>query len=135
MRSSCLSELAPAAYSLVAQNPTVRQMTGGRVFDGDSAIEVPFPYVVLGEWTETEEDIHTSLHRQATCMIHVWSTYEGSKEVRLLADAVVEALSGKSFPMTRWHVSRCSLDNLQVFSDTNGSRHATVRMRFMVQNK
>lgn len=135
MRSSCLEELAPAMYRLVALHPVVKQVTGGRVFDGDSPIEVPFPYVVLGEWTETGEDIHNSLHRTVTCVVHVWSTYEGSREARALANAVSDALVGKSFPMDNWHVSRCYLDNAQVFTDVNGSRHAAVRYRLAVQSK
>lgn len=135
MRSSCLAELAPASYKLVAQHQTVRQLAGGRVFDGDSPIEVPFPYVVLGEWTETGEDIHTSAHRQVTCVVHVWSTYEGTKEARVLVNAVTDALVGKAFPMENWHVSRCAFDNAQVFTDVNSSRHAAIRYRYMVQSK
>lgn len=135
MRSSCLEELEPVVYQLVSTHPTVRQATGGRVFDGESAVEVPFPYVVIGEWTETGEDIHTSLHRGVTCVIHIWSTYEGSREARMLANAVSDALVGKSFPMANWHVSRCHLDNVQLFNDVNGSRHGAIRYRFAVQSK
>lgn len=52
----------------------------------------PYPYVVMGECTETPDNEHNQYGSETTHMIHVWTEYEGFSQGLLIADEITQLL-------------------------------------------
>lgn len=55
------------------------------------------PYIVLGQLQSLEGRLLSGQERRWALDIHIWSSYEGRKEVVEIADAIIAALSPELF--------------------------------------
>jgi len=90
--------LQQAAFAVLATSDAVRDIAGERVFDA-----VPrgaaFPYIVVGDGSETDGATATEPGSEHVLAVHVWSRAGGHKQSKLAAAAVREALDGASLAL------------------------------------
>ncbi|MFE2017596.1 DUF3168 domain-containing protein [Streptomyces sp. NPDC059499] len=96
----------------------------------------PFPYVVVGEATETPDNAHDRYGRQTTVTLHVWSQYHGYAQAHQIADRVTALLDhqpltviGLTHIVTRYEFSQTLTD-----PETPGNiRHVVLRYRIITE--
>ena len=87
--------LQQAIYATLCASDAVKDAVGDppRVYDA-----VPrgsaFPYIVVGDDSESDWSTATDSGSQHALTIHVWSRAPGRREARLAAQAVLDALDG-----------------------------------------
>jgi hypothetical protein len=85
--------LQQAVFATMSTSEAVRDIAGERVFDA-----VPrgaaFPYIVVGDASETNASTATEEASEHSLEIRVWSRGGGTREIKLVAEAVREALDG-----------------------------------------
>jgi hypothetical protein len=104
-----------------------------RVFDTPPR-GAAFPYIVIGDDTESDWSTATESGSEHAVVVHVWSRADGHKEAKLVADAVRDALDGAALTVTGQ-----ALIDIR-FSDTNFTResdgettHAVLRFRAVLE--
>ena len=85
--------LQQAVFAALARDGTIAALAGGRVFDHVPR-RTPFPYVVVGESRASDWSTKTEAGSEHALTIHVWSRAKGTRETRLVAQAVIDALNG-----------------------------------------
>ncbi len=87
--------LQQAIFATLATSDAVKEAVGDppRIFDA-----VPrgaaFPYIVIGDDSESDWSTATEPGTAHALTIHIWSRAAGRKETRLAAEAVIDALNG-----------------------------------------
>lgn len=109
----------------------------------DTSVKVPvydsvsegagFPYITLGEDTVIPNDSKTYDGEEITHTLHVWSTYNGKKEVKEIMSSVLDSLTREPLIVNGFFVEFSRLDLMQVF-ETDGTplKHGVIRMRFRI---
>ncbi|MCK9993628.1 MAG: hypothetical protein Dbin4_02148 [Alphaproteobacteria bacterium] len=90
----------------------------------------PFPYVVVGDATATAwgaGDLDGESHAMS---IHIWSRYQGRKEMKQLMAAIITALNGVALSLSGHQLVDLRFVFADEFPDPDGiSRHGLVRFR------
>lgn len=129
MAKSSLWAVQQAVYSKLNANATL----AGKVFDTVPQGQA-YPYVTLGDATETPEHAHARFGRQATLTIHVWSQYAGAKEVQELMDTVTQLLDYQPLSVTDFGHVYSRVEFSETMRDADGiTRHGVLRVRIFVQ--
>jgi hypothetical protein len=128
--STATQEAQSAIYRVLSTDPVLATQYGAEVYD-DVPDNATFPYVVLGEWTETDvpSDFRT-IGRNSTVTIHIWSRASGMKEVQNIAGRVIQILERQPLQLTthQWEDTRYEFFN--TLRDADGmSRHGVLRFR------
>jgi hypothetical protein len=92
----------------------------------------PFPYITLGEETETDKpNSHTSRGRESTITIHVWSRARGFEEIKQIAGRIILLLEDRELiGMAGWSWEQTSYEFFQTLRDPDGlTRHGVLRFR------
>lgn len=58
-----------------------------------------YPYVVLGEWTETPANSHDRFGRSSVLTLHVWSQYRGFAQAYEIGARVMAVLDHQPLPV------------------------------------
>ena len=132
--ASSLWDLQKALYKALASDSALNGLVTG-VYDGAAPSAAVYPYVVLGETTEVQDDVLTRQGREVTVTIHAWSTYAGDKEVKLVLSRLDAMLHRGALVLDGWHVLLAMLDMVQVFHEGDSVRHGVLRMRYRVALK
>ena len=114
----------------------IESRTGREVFDDTPENEV-FPYITLGaligrnwsdKFTPGQEVHHT---------VHIWSQYKGKKEVLMIGDEVLQALTWMPLDLgARFRAVVDTLDSHEVIMDIDGfTRHAILTFRYLIEEK
>jgi Protein of unknown function (DUF3168) len=92
-----------------------------------------FPYCTVGEDTVVPNDSKTYEGEEITHTLHVWSTYNGKKEVKEIMSSVLDSLTREPLIVSGFFVEFSRLDLMQVF-ETDGTplKHGVIRMRFRI---
>ncbi len=92
--------LQQAVFAALAMSDALKEIAGDppRVFDAVPRAGA-FPYIVVGEDSETNWDTATESGSEHALAIHIWSRGGGRKESKLAAGAVREALHGASLAL------------------------------------
>jgi Protein of unknown function (DUF3168) len=126
--------LKSALYPLqVAIYNRLKADTSLKVYD-----QVPekavFPYVSIGEDTVTDNSTKTEDGEEITHTLHVYSSYNGRKEVKELMSKVLEQLTNQPLELSGGFVlDDLTLDMMQVL-ETSGTplKHGVMRFRFKI---
>jgi hypothetical protein len=93
-----------------------------------------FPYVVIGEETESADNTHTDKGRDSTLTLHVWSRALGFKEAKTIASRIDDLLDEHALVVTGWRVVRLSLEFTNALRDPDGiTRHLVLQYRIETQ--
>lgn len=131
---TAIFSMQTAVFELLATDTTLRN-AGAPVFDGTADPDTPYPYVLIDSWTEAPDNRLTGFGRQLTCMVHVYSNYEGVREAATLTGAVLKLLEEQPITVIGWSVCKVTLDLTQSLKESNEVRHAFSRFRFKVTPK
>lgn len=131
MSGSALWVTQDAVYDLLAADSTLQTLLGGsvgspKVYDHVGTNRT-HPYAVLGDATELKDDTFSRSGKRVSFPVDVWSRYEGSKEVKQIADRIAIVLEGVALTITGYEHIRTVHDKTEAGRDADGvSRRAAV---------
>ncbi len=93
--------LQQAIFATLCSSDDVKDAVGDppRVFDTPPR-GTAFPYVVIGDDTESDWSTATEDGSEHAVVIHIWSRADGHREAKLVADAVRDTLDGAELAVT-----------------------------------
>jgi hypothetical protein len=93
--------LQQAIFATLCASDEIKDVVGDppRIFDTPTR-GTAFPYIVIGDDTETDWSTATEAGSEHAVVIHVWSRADGHKEAKLVADAVRDTLDGAELAVT-----------------------------------
>lgn len=92
----------------------------------------PYPYVVLGESTETPDNRLDGLGRQTTHTLHIWSQYAGYAQALQILAVVVDLFDHQPLTVPGLHHVNTLYEFSQTLTDPEppgNIRHVPVRFR------
>ena len=107
-----------------------------KVYDSVSE-SAAMPYVTVGEDTSVDNGNKSYDGEIITHTLHVWSSYNGRKEVKELMNTVLQSVTSKPLSLEGgFFVEDTRLDLMQVL-DVNGSpaKHGVIRFRFKITHE
>lgn len=138
LQKAILAELTNDSPSVIAS---------GRVYDrvpdtasGATAPDSAFPYVQIGEMDSIPDDVSASSTVQddgevETITLHVWSRYQGQKEVKQIMQQIKDALHGVSLTVTGRASAQAYVRSRRNFLDPDGrTRHGVVSVEVIHRN-
>jgi hypothetical protein len=130
MSGSSLWDIQEGIYTVLNGDVALGVLANG-VYDGEvpPEVEVKCPYVVLGEWTETPDNLHTRIGRQVAVNIHVYSDYRGFKEAKLIGNRIIQLLEHQPISGTDWRIIVCNFESAQTIMDPEQIRHNVLVFR------
>lgn len=133
MSSSLVAwDLQTAIWQRLSTDQTLLQMTKG-IYDGSAAPNSPYPYVVVGEMAEVNDDHMSRLGKLGNITLHVWTDYEGFKPAKLIAARVNTLIERRQFTLNGWALNYIRFLDSQYLMDLEEIRHAVLRYEFKVQ--
>lgn len=122
-----------AVYTALLGDATLQGFIGNpaRVYD-----HVPqdstFPYVVAGESSGLPWDTKDSDGMEQTLMVHTWSRYRGSKEVKQIMSAIVDVIDQQALSVMGHTLVQLRFEFSDILLDLDGlTRHGVQRFRAM----
>lgn len=130
---SAMWEVQKAMYRTLLASPQLQQLAP-KVYDGEPPPEEnpPLPYIVLGEVTEISRDTLLASGRELSTTLHVYSDYQGHREVKLIGNAIVKLFDQQPRaldPMVGWVVEHSQLEMNEILPSFGEARHAVIRFR------
>lgn len=97
-----------------------------------------FPYIVVGEDTSLAWDTDDTLGATVTVTLHVWSRYEGKKEVKEIMQSIYDALNRQSSNLSAsgYRFVDCLFEFSDVIDENDGAtRHGVCRYLVTVEKE
>ena len=93
--------LQQAIFATLCSSDEIKDVAGDppRIFDTPPR-GTPFPYIVIGDDTESDWSTATEAGSEHAAVIHIWSRADGHREAKLVSDAVRDTLDGAEFNVT-----------------------------------
>jgi hypothetical protein len=109
----------------------VTALVGVRVYDGEAPEGASMPFLIVGEPTETPEDVLGRDGYMITLTFHAWSTHRGRKQVLEILEAMDAALTGAVLTLAGFLSARARREFRSVLVEDDGVRHGLARYRFI----
>ena len=132
---TAVPELQLALVELVRNDPCIVQLLTGGFHDGTAPGDVPFPYGILGDWTETNRDGLNYIGRQETFLVHIFSKYRGIKEAGAIASRVTRLLNRPVISCESWNVVEVVFEGTETLVEQYEVRHFAMRFRVTTRLK
>jgi Protein of unknown function (DUF3168) len=138
-----LFELQKALFQRLANDTALMQAVTGvydyipedLLNDDGTAGSSLFPYVTLGEATNTAFDTKTSFGENIVFTIHTWSIYRGKAESYNLANLIMKALKQPLSLDSGFKIARYEAPRPRVIKDqASNSYHGILEPRFYIIN-
>lgn len=121
--------LQQAIYARLSGDATLVTTLGAAVYDEPPA-GVAFPYVVVGDTTETPNDTMGVTGRDLTVTIHTWSRYRGMREISRMQDRIDQLLDRWLPTVAGWNSVHVLQEYFEALRDPDGlTRHGVSRYR------
>lgn len=132
---SALWALQQAVFTELSISADMRNLCQGRVYDAEvpEDEQIILPYVVIGEATETPKDRLTTTGNDHTLLIHVYSSYEGTKQVKQIMEAIHALFHQKTFTVSGFRINSSRLEFSQVITEGDQIKHGLMRFRIWLQ--
>lgn len=106
---------------------------------GASAPDSAFPYVQIGEMDAIPDDVDGASGRDdgevETITLHVWSRYQGQKEVKQIMQQIKDRLHNQDIAVTGRASSICWVRSRRSFMDPDGkTRHGVMSIEVTHRN-
>lgn len=132
MSHTGLLQIQRALYTYLNGDAALSARVTG-VFD-EVLQDQPLPYVAIGDATETRFNTFGRQGKDCTVTIHVWSEYEGFREVLEITDIIVKLLDGYEMPVQGFDLVYIRFEDTNTLREGDGmTRHVVVRFRIIVQ--
>ncbi|MDD3157670.1 DUF3168 domain-containing protein [Anaeromusa sp.] len=124
-----MNALQKGVYSILSTKQTTP------VYD-DVPPEAVLPYVTLGAFTCKRNGGKTTDIADVSQQIHVWSAYEGKREVNDIADDVTAVLTAWPLDLAAdgFSVFEQDVDFFEAFEEEEGGYHGVITFVCRVQN-
>ncbi len=127
--------LQQAIFAALTKDDAVAVLVGERVFD-----HVPrrtaFPYVVVGEGRESDWSTKTEAGSEHALAIHVWSRAKGTREARLVTQAVIDALDNAALKIAGFAlIDLCWRDTTTTREPDGETLHAQLQFRAVLEKE
>lgn len=109
--------------NLTEHDPLTALLGGKKVFDFEPGEETPGPYIVIGDTNEVEGRTMDDSERKVFVRLHIWSAYQGRKEVSKIERAIETALDG----------DRYFFESSQILRSDDGWMHGVVVFRTFIE--
>jgi len=129
--SSASWALQQTVFAVLTASDAVKSLTGDppRVFDAVPRDAV-FPYIVIGDDSETDAGTATDAGSEHALSIHVWSRAGGRREIKLAAEAVRQCLDATAPALSGHTLVDLRYLSAEFARETDGETfHAIVRFR------
>lgn len=125
------SALRTGIINGLTNNADFTHAVPGGVFDAEPPpeIETTFPYCVVDSFIESNRNQLSTINRDVTFLVHIFSQYYGSAESDDIADIAVSLFEQIPFPVVGWGISKILFINAMAFVQPDHIRHTTVRYR------
>lgn len=121
-----------AVYSELTGDATLLAMVSG-IFDEPPQASA-FPYITIGEGTETPQDTFGKQGKDNVLTTHVWSRYNGFKEIGLIVERMNLTLDSATLSIAGYTTVHVTHSASRLFRDPDGeTRHGIIEyeMTFM----
>lgn len=117
-----------------AEVARIEAETNYTVYD-DIPKQAAYPYVVMGEMTGTDWSDKFEPGQEVFSTKHIWSQYQGKKEVVEMGDAILQALSKSTLDLApNFRAVLQDLDLNDFLMDIDGkTRHVILRHRYLIE--
>ena len=134
--SEFFNPLQQAVYARLVAQLAPRNVYDSPPNQPDGMPAANFPYVVLGDDTLVPFDTDNSLGTSATVTLHIWSRYNGRKEVKTILGEIYTALNRQAGNLTATGYK--FIDSLYEFGDIieeadGKTRHGVCRYRITME--
>jgi hypothetical protein len=140
-----LSELQKALFARLTSNEALMQkITGVYDFIPEQLVDsatgelkyVAFPYVTIGDPTDTAFDTKNSKGENIVLPIHIWSIYRGKAETYQIINLILAAIYEKPLLLGGgFRLFRMEREQKRVFKDIdNRTYHGVQELRFYINN-
>ncbi|TCN25484.1 DUF3168 domain-containing protein [Mesobacillus foraminis] len=130
-RKTSLFPLQDSIFERLNNDSAIKAKVTG-VFDSVPKNQ-PCPYIALGEDTVNDWSTKLEFGEEITHTLHVWSEYDGKKEVKEIMSLILEAMTDPLSLDGGFSVEITNLDFMQVLDDPDGiSKHGIIRFRFKI---
>ena len=108
--------------------------TGRTVYDDTPQNEV-FPYITMGALIGRNWSDKFNPGQEVNVSVHIWSQYEGKKEVLQIGDEVIQALTRTSLDLGSGFCAVVDeMDSHEVIMDIDGfTRHGILTFRYLIE--
>lgn len=132
------NDIQAAIVSRLKNDPDIRLILGGRVFDdvpATSEQNAPaFPYATLGQWSEQEDGTSTTHASSFSIEIHIWSRAAGHEELKDLMRHTHRLFHWTVTTISSAHLNWLYVESADTMRDPDGETyHGIVRLRGRVE--
>ncbi|MGX1512237.1 DUF3168 domain-containing protein [Streptomyces collinus] len=123
-----------AVYARLRDDATLAGLVAG-VYDYVPE-DVTYPYIVIGEATETPDNRHGGFGRQTVVTLHVWSRYQGYTQALRIGARVTALLDHQplTLPGLDWIATRFEFSQTLTDPEPPGDiRHLVLRYRVVTE--
>jgi hypothetical protein len=93
-----------------------------------------FPYMTIGDSIETPDDTHSREGSESTLTMHIWSRYQGDREVKQIFERLWVILHNSRWVVPGFSVVMSHVELAEALRDPDGiTRHGVMRVRVVVQ--
>jgi len=127
--------LQQAVFAALVVSDAIQEVAGDppRVFDAVPR-NAAFPYLVVGEGSESNWDTATEAGSEHALSIRIWSRAGGHKEIKLAAQAVRDCLDGESLALDGHTLVDLRFLSADFARESDGETYrATVRFRAVTE--
>jgi len=105
------------------------------VYD-DVPEEAVLPYITLGAFTDKQTGNKTTDIHDISLQIHIWSEYEGKKEVNEIADDVTAVLTSWPIDLSteNFNIMSQDVDFFEAFPEETAGYHGVITFIAKIQN-
>jgi hypothetical protein len=124
-----------AVYTRLTGDTTLMAMLGSGVLDFVPE-DTPYPYVVIGEATETPDNRQGGFGRQTVVTLHVWTQAEGHAQGLRIAGRVTELLDHQPLKIAELDHIATRFEFSQTLTDPEPPgdiRHVVLRYRIVTE--
>jgi len=133
MMGSALSPIESAiAAKLLADATLIGMVTGIFDFRG-IPLNQEYPYVTLGDSTETDDSTFDTIGYDTTFTLHIWSAQPGSKECQQILARLNMLLNHQPLTLTGLAHVGTWYDMSQTLSDPDDTRVTHLWVRYRIQ--
>ncbi|MEU9972349.1 DUF3168 domain-containing protein [Streptomyces sp. NPDC051014] len=125
-----LEAVQRAFYARMTASPELMALVTG-VYD-DVPEDATYPYIVLGEATETPDNAHARIGRATSSMLHIWSQYDGYAEALQILSVLAALFDHQPLDVPGLHHVSTNYEFSQTLTDPEppgNIRHIPVRFR------
>lgn len=129
-----------ALAALLAADPDGGSPTRPAVYDKPPQAQFPestdaFPFVTIGEFTAAEADTDDVDGQELTVTLHVWSRYNGSKEIKQISDVLHDVLHDAALDVSGQHQVYCFWEFAESIPDPDPKvQHGVTRFRILTMD-